>query len=579
MGSIKRLEAALHRYAVLLAFALLPSAAATAQTVQLLNYEEIHKPVVSEGGMVVSQSGYASDVGAQVLRDGGNAVDAAVAMGFTMAVTLPRAGNIGGDGYLLIRLADGRAAAVDFRSMAPALAKLDLYVDQTGKLQGHNAGIRTAGVPGTVAGLALAHRKYGRLPWKRLLAPAIRLADEGMVLTPDEAFALDWGRRRLARSDAGAKVFLHGDGSALRAGERLVQSDLAWSLRQIAEHGADAFYRGEIANRIDAGMRANGGLLRKEDLAAYRAIEREPLRSSYRGHELLTMPPSSGGGPGVAMTLNILENFDLASMGAGSADALHLIAEASKRTWRDRQAYVRDPATGRIPLEGIVSKAYGASRAKEIRMDRATPARQVRAGDLWDQESHETTQFSAADREGNVVSATYTIGADFGSGMMMEGTGFLLGNLIGNFSLQAQLDAAHAGSKPPANALRAGARPVSSMSPTILLRDGKPWLVTGSPGGNTIPGTVVQMIVDVVDFGMNIAEATSFPRIHQTMGADGELQIERGFSPDTLRILRGRGHAIKQGQTIGSTQTLLLTGNHVEGAADPRRPGAAAAVQ
>lgn len=473
VGSIKSLEALLRRHAVLLALILFPSAQVSAQTAQLLNYEEIHRPVVSEGGMVVSQSSHASDVGAQVLRDGGNAVDAAVAMGFTMAVTLPRAGNIGGDGYMLIRFADGHAAAVDFRSMAPALAELDVYVDKEGKLQGHNAGIRAAGVPGTVAGLALAHRKYGRLMWKRLLAPAIRLAEEGMVLTRDEAFALDWGKGRLARSDAGAKVFLHGDGSALRTGERLVQPDLAWSLRQIAEHGADAFYRGEIANRLDAGMRANGGLVRKEDLAAYRAIEREPLHSSYRGHALLTMPPSSGGGPGVVMALNILEHFDLASMGAGSADALHLVAEASKRTWRDRQAHMRDPATGPMPMEGIVSKAYGKSRAKEIRMDRATPTRDVRAGDIWGQESHETTQFSATDREGNVVSATYTLGADFGSGMMMEGTGFLLGNLIGNFSLQAQLDSTRAGREPPANALRVGARPVSSMSPTILLRDGK----------------------------------------------------------------------------------------------------------
>lgn len=579
MRSNTVLEAPFRHFATLLAFALLASAPVAAQTVQLLNYEEIHKPVVAEGGMVVSQSGYASEVGAQTLRDGGNAVDAAVAMAFTMAVTLPRAGNIGGDGYMLIRFADGRAAAIDFRSMAPALATLDAYVGKDGKLQGHNAGIRAAGVPGTVAGLALAHRKYGRLPWKRLLAPAIRLAAEGMVLTRDEAFALDWGKQRLARSKAGAKVFLHGDGSALRAGERLVQPDLAWSLRQIAEHGADAFYRGEIADRLDAGMRAHGGLVRKEDLAAYRAIEREPLRSSYRGHELLTMPPSSGGGPGVAMALNILENFDLASMGAGSADELHLIAEASKRSWRDRQAHVRDPVTGRIPMEGIVSKAYGASRAKEISMDRATPANDVRAGDIWGRESHETTQFSTTDREGNAVSATYTLGADFGSGVMMEGTGFLLGNLIGNFSLQAQIDAARAGREAPANALRAGARPVSSMSPTMLLRDGKPWLVTGSPGGNTIPGTVVQMIVNVVDFGMNIAEATSFPRIHQNLDGNGELQIERGFSPDTLRILHARGHHTRQGQTIGSTQTLLLADGHVEGAADPRRPGAAAVAE
>ncbi|MEN1973145.1 gamma-glutamyltransferase [Luteimonas sp. MJ204] len=564
----------------LFALCLAAGSAAPAQTRQLLNYEQIHKPVVAEGGMVVSQSAHASRIGAQVLRDGGNAVDASVAMAFAMAVTLPRAGNIGGDGYMLVHPAGGAAAvAIDFRSMAPALATLDAYIGGDGTLKGHSAGIRAAGVPGTVAGLALAHEAHGRLPWKQLLQPAIRLAADGMVLSRDEAFALDWGRERLARSTAGAKVFLHPDGSALRAGERLVQADLAWSLRQIAEHGADAFYRGAIAERIDAGMRAHGGLLRKADLAAYRAIAREPLRGSYRGYALLTMPPSSGGGPGIAMTLNILEHFDLATMGAGSADALHVLAEATKRAWRDRRAHANDPAASPVPLQGFVSKAYGAARATEIAMDRATPAAAVDAGDIWAHEGPDTTHFSVVDDEGNAVSTTYTIGADFGSGVMLEGTGFLLGNLIGNFSLQAQLDAAREGREPPANALRPGSRPVSSMSPTMLLRDGRPWLVTGSPGGNTIPGTIVQIIVNVVDFDMNIAEATSFPRIHQQVTARGELDIERGFSPDTLRILRERGHEPEQGQTIGSTQTLLLEASHVEGAADPRRPGAAAFAQ
>ncbi|MGJ4728335.1 gamma-glutamyltransferase [Luteimonas sp. SDU101] len=553
-------------------------APAAAQTRQLLNYEQIHKPLVADtDGMVVSQSEHASRAGAQVLREGGNAVDAAVAMGFVMAVTLPRAGNIGGDGYMLVHLAaENRSVAIDYRSMAPALATLEAYVGKDGALQGHSAGIRAAGVPGTVAGLALAHERYGRLPWKRLLQPAIDLAAQGMVLSRDEAFALDWGRERLARSQAGAAVFLHPDGSALRAGERLVQADLAWSLTQIAEHGADAFYRGAIAERLDAGMRAHGGFVRKSDLAAYRAIEREPLRSSYRGHALLTMPPSSGGGPGVVMTLNILEHFDLASMGAGSADALHLIAEASKRAWRDRQAHANDPAAARVPLDGFVSKSYAARRAADIAMDRAAPADRVGAGDIWAQEGPETTHYSVIDGEGNAVSNTYTIGADFGSGVMIEGTGFLLGNLIGNFSLQAQLEATRQGRPPPANALRPGSRPVSSMAPTMLLRDGRPWLVTGSPGGNTIPGTVVQMIVNVVDFGMNVAEATSFPRIHQQVTRSGELDIERGFSPDTLEILRRRGHTPRQGQTIGSTQTLLLDADRLEGAADPRRPGAAA---
>ena len=556
------------------------SLAVPAQTRQLLNYKAIHKPEAGGAGMVASQNEAASRAGAQVLREGGNAVDAAVATAFVLAVTLPRAGNIGGDGFMLVHLADeDRYTAIDYRSAAPALATLDAYVGDNGELEGHSAGIRAAGVPGTVAGLALAHEKYGRLPWKRLLEPAIEMAGQGIVLSADEAFALDWGKERLARSAAGAGVFLHPNGEALRAGERLVQSDLAWTLRRIAEHGGEDFYRGQIAERLDAGMREHGGLLRKEDLAAYRAIERVPLRSAYRDAEVVSMPPASGGGAGIIGTLNVLERFDLASMGAGSADALHLFAEASKLSWRDRLAHVGDTGFLQVPLRGLVAKPYAAGRAGLIRMDRAMPAADVEAGDPWAHESPETTHFSVVDTDGNVVSNTYTIGADFGSGVMIEGTGFLLGNLIGNFSLRAQLRAEQEGRPAPPNAMQPGRRPVSSMAPTMLVRDGRPWLVTGSPGGNTIPGTIVQTIINVVDFGMNVAEATMAPRVHQHMSGEGSLQVERGLSPDTLRLLEGRGHDISSGQTIGSTQMLLIGPGRVEGAADPRRPGAAAIAQ
>lgn len=556
------------------------SLAVPAQTRQLLNYEAIHKPEAGSAGMVVSQNEAASRVGAQVLRDGGNAIDAAVATAFVLAVTLPRAGNIGGDGFMLIHLADGdRYTAIDYRSAAPALANLDVYVGDGGQLQGHSAGIRAAGVPGTVAGLALAHGKYGRLPWGRLLEPAIAMARDGIILSADEAFALDWGKERLARSAAGAAVFLHPDGQALKAGERLVQPDLAWSLQRIADHGAQDFYRGAIAERLDAGMRRHGGLLRRHDLAAYEAIERTPLRGTYRGLEVVTMPPASGGGAGIVGTLNLLEHFDLSSMGAGSADALHVFAEASKLSWRDRLAHVGDTGFLDVPLGGLVAKEYAAGRVGLIDMQHARPAADVGAGDPWAHESPETTHFSVIDADGNVVSNTYTIGADFGSGVMIEGTGFLLGNLIGNFSLPAQLRAREEGGPPPPNALEPGRRPVSSMAPTMLVRDGRPWLVTGSPGGNTIPGTIVQTIINVVDFGMNLAEATMAPRVHQHMSGAGTLQVERGLSPDTLRLLEARGHDLSSGQTIGSTQMLMAGPGRVEGAADPRRPGAAAIAQ
>lgn len=553
---------------------------AIAQTRQLLNYEQIHKPVVGQRGMVVSQNTLASEIGAQVLRDGGNAVDAAVATAFALAVTLPRAGNIGGDGFMLVHLAgENRTVAIDYRSAAPGLATLDAYLDDEGRVVDATAGYKAAGVPGTVAGLALAHRRYGKLPWARLLAPAIALAEDGVVLSADEAFALDWGRERLAHTPAGAAIFLHPDGSALRAGERLVQADLAWSLRQIAEHGEDAFYRGEIARRLDAGMRANGGLLRYEDLDAYRAIEREPLLGSYRGHRIATMPPASGGGLGILATLNLLEHFDMAAFGAGSAAALHHFAEATKLAWRDRARHAGDAGFVDVPLAGLVSKDYAARRVASISPTRSAPIDDVQAGDPWPYESPETTHFSVVDAEGNAVSNTYTIGSDFGGGVVVEGTGFLLGNLIGNFSLAAQAEGRRDGRAQSANELEPGRRPVSSMAPTIVFRDDRPWLVTGSPGGNTIPGTVVQTIVGVVDFGLGIAESASLPRVHQEMRGDGELGYERGISPDTLRLLSGYGHRMETGETIGSTQTLLLGDGRVEGAADPRRPGAAAVAE
>ncbi|WP_024868572.1 gamma-glutamyltransferase [Pseudoxanthomonas suwonensis] len=550
-----------------------------AQTRQLLNYEAIHKPVHGDRGMVVSQNALASEVGARVLREGGNAVDASVATAFALAVLLPRAGNVGGDGYMLVHLVDeGRTVAIDFRSAAPAAATLERFFDAEGRLTGDKRGWMAAGVPGTVAGLALAHRKYGRLPWARLVQPAIRLAEDGVVLSRDEAFALHWGRERLATSPASAKIFLHPDGSALRAGERLRQRDLGWTLRQIARGGEDAFYRGPVADRLVAAMQRHGGLITHADLAAYRAVESEPLSTAYRDHVVVTMPPSSGGGTSILQMLNLLEHVDMGGHGAGSAAVLHAMAEAIKLAWADRARYAGDPGFVQVPTAGLVSKAYAAERFALFSPERALDATALAAGNPAPYESPSTTHFSVIDAQGNAVSTTYTLGSDFGAGVVAEGTGFLLGNLIGNFSLQAQRDMASDPARTTSNVIGAGRRPVSSMSPTLLMRDGKVRMVTGSPGGNTIPGTVMQSIVDVVDFGLNIAEATSQPRIHQDMRS-GVLQVERGISPDTLALLRGLGHRIEVGETIGSTQILMVGADGVEGAADPRRPGAGAVAE
>lgn len=550
-----------------------------AQPRQLLNYKAIHKPVHGDRGMVVSQSHYASEIGAQVLRDGGNAVDAAVATAFALAVVLPRAGNIGGDGYMLVHLAaERKTVAIDYRSVAPAAAKLEQFFNREGKLTGDKEGWMAAGVPGTVAGLALAHKRYGRLPWKRLLQPAIRLADDGLVLSRDEAFALDWGRKRLARSAAGAKVFLHADGKALGVGEHLRQTDLAWTLRQVADQGEDGFYRGVVADRLVAAMRRHGGLITHADLTAYKAIEREPISTTYRDHTVVTMPPSSGGGISILLMLNMLEHVDMRAYGAGSAAALHAMAEAIKLAWLDRARYAGDPAFVDVPVRGLLSKEYAAKRFSLFSPEKALDVKALAPGDPAPYESPSTTQFSVMDSEGNAVSNTYTIGSDFGAGVMAEGTGFLLGNLVGNFSLLAQRDMATNPSRATNNVIGPGRRPVSSMSPTFVLRGGKVRMVTGSPGGNTIPGTVMQSIVDVVDFDLNIAEATIQPRIHQEPRGS-ELQVERGISPDTLARLRALGHRIETDETIGSTQILMIGDSGVEGAADPRRPGAAAVAQ
>lgn len=561
---------------LLLSLLLLAHGVVRSQPQQLLNYEEIQKPVVGTGGMVVSQNELASQVGVQVLKQGGHAVDAAVAMAFAMAVTLPRAGNIGGDGFMLVHdAATGRTSGIDFRSTAPAAARLDAFLDRDGRIVGQTQGYRAPGVPGTPAGLELAHQRFGRLPWAQLVEPARRLAADGIELTRDEAFALSWGRERLGTSAAALRAFSRVDGAPLQAGDLHVQPELAWSLAQIQRGGANAFYGGEIARRIDVGMRRHGGLLRLDDLRAYRAIEREPLRTRYRDAEVVVMPLVSAGGVGVVQMLQMLQHFDLSTMGPRSADALHHIAEVMKLAWRDRERHAGDPGFQQVPLGGLLDADYLRRRASLVNPAKAASVDEVRSGSLPPDESPQTTHLSVVDREGNAVSLTYTLGSDFGSGVMIEGTGFLLGNLMGNFSLAAQRDGLRQGRSLTANSVEPGRRPVSSMTPSMVFRDGELWLITGSPGGNTIPGTVVQTIVDLVDFGLGVAESANAPRIHQDLRT-GELRTERGLSPDTRAILRARGHRLVDSETIGSSQTILRKRGVLEGAPDPRRPGATA---
>lgn len=558
-----------------LSFALLV-APAVAQQRQLLEYPSIHSPVVGSRGMVVSQNETASRVGAEILRRGGNAVDAAVAVGFALAVTLPRAGNIGGDGFMTIHDAkSGKVQVIDFRSVAPKAATLERLVDAAGKERDEaSRGYLGPAVPGTVAGLHLAHRKYGRMKWARVIQPAIDLAAKGVVLSHDEAFVFSWGKERLSTSDAAKATFYKKNGSLYAAGETLKQPALAWSLRQIQSGGADAFYKGEIARRFASDMARRGGLITMADLAAYRAVERAPLVGTYRGYTVYSTPPASAGGATLINMLNILEHFDLKPMGAGSAAALHVMAEAMKLGYADRFRTLGDTDFVQAPVRGFISKEYAAQRAKLISTAKARPVKEMAPGDPFRFESKETTHFSVADAEGNAVSTTYTLGADFGSGVVIEGTGILLNNQMNNFSHEEAFKARKEGSPMPLNAMAPGKRMLSTMMPTIVFKDGKPWLITGTPGGSTIIDTVLQLIVNTVDFGLNVDEATHQPRIYQ--GTTDTLRVEPNFNPDTAAALKAKGHRITSDETMGSAQSIMIEKGLFLGGDDPRRPGAKA---
>jgi gamma-glutamyltranspeptidase/glutathione hydrolase len=560
---------------VICAAAMLASPLA-AQKKQLLEYPSIHSPVVGERGMVVSQNAIASKVGADIIRRGGNAVDAAVAMGFALAVTLPRAGNIGGDGFMLVHDgSSGQELFLDFRSVAPKAATLPMFLDNKGKeSDGASRGYLAPSVPGTVAGLFQAHQRFGKLPWVKVVAPAIALARDGIPLSPDEAFVFSWGKDRLSTSKSARAAYYKPDGSLYRAGEVMKQPDLAWTLTQIAQRGADGFYKGPVAAKFAADMKANGGIITLQDLADYHAVERKPLRGTYRGFEIVTAPPASAGGATLLNMLNILENFDIKSSGAGSAKSLHVMAEAMKLGYADRYKVLGDTDFVKTPVAGFISKAYALERSKLIDPDKAKPAEALGAGDPWNFESPSTTHFSVADANGMVVSTTYTLGADFGSGVMIAGTGVLLNNQMNNFSHAAAAKALAEGKPMPPNAMAPGKRMLSTMMPTIVMKDGKPWLITGSPGGSTIIDTVLQVIVNVVDYKLNVDEATHQPRIFQD--ASDKLRVEPNFNPDTVRLLSAMGHPITSDETMGSAQSIMIEDGRYLGAADPRRPGAQA---
>jgi gamma-glutamyltranspeptidase/glutathione hydrolase len=540
------------------------------------------RPVMATGGMVVAQETRAAKIGADILARGGNAVDAAVATGFAMAVTYPRAGNIGGGGFMVIHLADGaRDIAIDYRETAPAATTPDIFLTD-GKPDPHKSRLSALaiGVPGTVAGLTLALDKYGSGKFSRaeLMAPAIRLARYGMPVEDDVADTMDFAKRLMAPWPSSTKIYMHADGTPPREGEMMVQTDLAATLQAIADGGPRAFYEGPVAAKLANAVKNAGGIMTTEDLKAYQAIERAPVHSTYRGYEIVSMPLPSSGGTVLAEMLNILENFDLKMMGADSADTYHVLVEAMKRGYADRAHYLGDISASDVPLQRLLSKAYGQSLSKTIDLTRATPAEQVATLITQPRDGQNTTHFSIVDKFGNAVSNTTTLNFPYGLGLVAEGTGVLLNNELDDFT--AAVGAANfyglVGSE--ANLPGPGKRPLSSMTPTIVLKDGKPWLVTGSPGGSYIITAVLQVIVNVIDHGLNVAAAVAKPRLHHQWLPD-EVRIEHGFPADVAEALRARGDTVQEplGQT--SANSILVTADGVAGAADPRTRGAFAAGQ
>lgn len=536
------------------------------------------RPVAAKHGMVVAQERLSAQVGADVLARGGNAVDAAVATGFAMAVTYPRAGNIGGGGFMVIHTAQGQSIAIDYRETAPGTATRDMFLGNDGKpdIAKSRDSALGIGVPGTVAGLALALEKYGsgRFTLANLLQPAIALARDGFILTDDGADTLpDW-HRRLARWPSSKPIFSRADGTSLRDGDKLIQTDLADTLTVIAQQGPRGFYEGPIAEKLVDGINKAGGIFTLDDLKTYQPLLREPVRGSYRGYDIVSMPLPSSGGTVLLETLNILEGFPMNEMQQGTAPSLHLLIEAMKRAYADRARYLGDPAFVNAPITTLTSKDYAAKQRSTIDPMRATS---------WSdaltpkppREGQNTTHYSVVDSAGNAVSNTTTLNFSYGVGLVPEGTGVLLNNELDDFTASPGASNAYGLVGYEANLPGPGKRPLSSMTPTIVLKDGKPVLVTGSPGGSRIISTTLQVIVNVIDYKMDVMSAVAAPRLHHQWLPD-EVRIENGFAEPVLDALRAMDHRIVKPMGQTSANSIAVGPDGLLGAPDPRTRGAAA---
>ena len=531
-------------------------------------------PLRAKNGIVSSASKLASEVGVETLKQGGNAVDAAVATAFALAVTWPSAGNIGGGGFMVYHGDDGHATTFDFREKAPLAATEEMYLGLDGRVvnNSNHIGILAVGVPGTVAGLYKAHQELGSLPWEDLVAPAVALARDGIPINYSLETGFARSANRFRQYPSSERKFLKADGSLYELGETWVQPDLANTLALIQHNGRDGFYKGDNAKKLADFMSANGGLITEKDLEVYEAVEREPIRGTYRGYDIVSMPPPSSGGVAMVEMLNMLEGYDLAAMGHNSADYLHVLTEVMRRAYADRAEHLGDPDFNEsMPLTRLMDKDYAATLRESIDMDQKSESSPTEFAQAY--ESEETTHFSVVDKEGNMVSMTYTLEFGYGSAIVAEGGGYLLNNELGDFNAVPGLTDVRGNIGTAPNLVAPEKRPLSSMTPTIVAQDGKPVFATGSPGGKTIINTTMQTILNIIDHGFNIAEAIEAGRIHHQWLPDFTSIESNSLSADTLRLYEAKGHQTRERGSQGAAMGVYhdREAGLFEGAADSRR--------
>ena len=545
--------------------------------VSYIDYLSPFHPTIGQSGMVVSQNQASSDIGVQILDMGGNAVDAAVAVGFSLAITLPRAGNLGGGGFMLVYLKDeDKTIAVDFRSASPKNITQDDFLFLKNNYDQRRYGYKASGVPGTVAGLIQTHERYGKLPLRRILKPVINQARKGFDVSYDLNQAIG-SANQIALDVESTNIYLK-DNGPISEHSKMIRKDLAWTINEIAKNGDEAFYEGSIAKKIIQAMNENGGYISAKDLQEYQPRFSEPIKTTYRGSTVYAHPPPAGGAAVLLESLNILENFSVADMGAQSAQFLHLFAEALQRGHMDRSRFMGDPEFYDVPIQKIISKKRANTLAKEINLSSVTPPGDLNPDSLF-YEGENTTHYSIVDKDGNAVSNTYTLGYSFGSGVTIPGTGILMDNQMNNFAYRFGEEGIIDRSASEGNKFEPGKRPMSTMTPVIVFDENNALkLISGSPGGALIPAAVLRVITGIIDFDLNLGEATMLPRIHKDWPYES-LRVEKGISLDTKKVLESFGHELEESKTMGSTQSILISSQGKEGYADLRRPNAGVAIQ